>query len=110
MSFVPPHTLAKYANTYNRNGRIGIYTSKERAAMIARFKVKRERRTWRKKVSMYALLGAVQHIDHCCVMFYYVPSLNKKSLLLHTDPLQLSKVACRKASPSQRSVCEVIWF
>jgi len=45
-----PHMLAKYANVYNRNGRIGIYTREERDAIIARFREKRSRRVWAKKI------------------------------------------------------------
>merc|ERR1719464_1773624 len=32
-----PHSLKKYKEVYNKNGRIGIYTPAERAAIIARF-------------------------------------------------------------------------
>ena len=35
---------------YNQNGRIGIYTPAERAAIIARFNAKRQRRVWNKKI------------------------------------------------------------
>lgn len=35
---------------YNKNGRIGIYTPDERAAVIERFKSKRGRRVWNKKI------------------------------------------------------------
>ena len=35
---------------YNKNGRIGIYTRAERAAIIARFQSKRSRRVWNKKI------------------------------------------------------------
>lgn len=35
---------------YNKNGRIGIYTPAERAAIIARFNRKRSRRVWNKKI------------------------------------------------------------
>lgn len=35
---------------YNKNGRIGIYTRAERAAIIARFQSKRTRRVWNKKI------------------------------------------------------------
>ncbi|KAG5191567.1 hypothetical protein JKP88DRAFT_295684 [Tribonema minus] len=45
-----PHLLSKYTDVYNRNGRIGIYTAQEREAIIARFKAKRLRRVWRKKI------------------------------------------------------------
>lgn len=45
-----PHSLAKYKEVYNTNGRIGIYTPAERAAIIARFNKKRQRRVWNKKI------------------------------------------------------------
>lgn len=45
-----PHTLAKYSDIYNKNGRIGIYTPSERLAIIARFNEKRSRRVWNKKI------------------------------------------------------------
>ncbi|KAG7374414.1 CCT motif-containing protein [Nitzschia inconspicua] len=45
-----PHSLAKYKEVYNKNGRIGIYTPAERAAIIARFQSKRSRRVWNKKI------------------------------------------------------------
>ena len=35
---------------YNANGRIGIYTPAERAAIIARYQGKRSRRVWNKKI------------------------------------------------------------
>lgn len=35
---------------YNQNGRIGIYTPAERAAIINRFHGKRSRRMWKKKI------------------------------------------------------------
>lgn len=35
---------------YNKNGRIGIYTPAERAAIIAKFNRKRTRRVWNKKI------------------------------------------------------------
>lgn len=35
---------------YNKNGRIGIYTPAERAAIISKFKGKRSRRVWNKKI------------------------------------------------------------
>mmetsp|Transcript_23174 Transcript_23174/g.33854 ORF Transcript_23174/g.33854 Transcript_23174/m.33854 type:complete len:439 (+) Transcript_23174:121-1437(+) len=47
---VLPHSLAKYSEVYNKNGRIGIYTPSERAAIIARFNDKRARRVWNKKI------------------------------------------------------------
>lgn len=43
---------------YNKNGRIGIYTRQEREAIIARFKRKRGRRVWKKKIR-YACIQAV---------------------------------------------------
>jgi len=45
-----PHSLRKYKEVYNKNGRIGIYTPAERAAIIARFQSKRTRRVWNKKI------------------------------------------------------------
>mmetsp|Transcript_22673 Transcript_22673/g.56145 ORF Transcript_22673/g.56145 Transcript_22673/m.56145 type:complete len:488 (+) Transcript_22673:226-1689(+) len=45
-----PHSLGKYKEVYNKNGRIGIYTPAERAAIIARFQSKRTRRVWNKKI------------------------------------------------------------
>ncbi|KAG5185270.1 hypothetical protein JKP88DRAFT_312402 [Tribonema minus] len=45
-----PHLLHKYADVYNRSGRIGIYTLQEREAIIARYRAKRARRVWRKKI------------------------------------------------------------
>lgn len=45
-----PHSLQKYKEVYNKNGRIGIYTPAERAAIIARFQSKRTRRVWNKKI------------------------------------------------------------
>jgi len=35
---------------YNKNGRIGIYTPAERAAIIAKFNSKRSKRVWNKKI------------------------------------------------------------
>lgn len=35
---------------YNKNGRIGIYTPEERAAILAKFHRKRSRRIWNKKI------------------------------------------------------------
>ena len=49
-STVLPHTLGKYKELYNKNGRIGIYTPAERAAIISRFQGKRSRRVWNKKI------------------------------------------------------------
>jgi len=45
-----PHALEKYKSLYNKNGRIGIYTPLERAAIIAKFNSKRGRRVWNKKI------------------------------------------------------------
>eukprot|EP00550_Attheya_septentrionalis_P005177 CAMPEP_0198286202 /NCGR_PEP_ID=MMETSP1449-20131203/5334_1 /TAXON_ID=420275 /ORGANISM="Attheya septentrionalis, Strain CCMP2084" /LENGTH=431 /DNA_ID=CAMNT_0043983871 /DNA_START=410 /DNA_END=1705 /DNA_ORIENTATION=+ len=45
-----PHSLSKYKEIYNKNGRIGIYTPGERAAIIAKFNSKRGRRVWNKKI------------------------------------------------------------
>lgn len=44
------HTHSVHRQTYNKNGRIGIYTPAERAAIIARFHDKRSRRVWNKKI------------------------------------------------------------
>jgi hypothetical protein len=49
-SMVLPHDLTKYRDVYNKNGRIGVYTPSERAAIIARFQAKRSRRVWNKKI------------------------------------------------------------
>ena len=38
------------AQIYNQNGRVGIYTQRERAAIISRFQGKRQRRNWNKKI------------------------------------------------------------
>ena len=40
----------KPSQVYNKNGRIGIYTPAERAAIIARFQEKRTKRVWNKKI------------------------------------------------------------
>ncbi|GAX24807.1 hypothetical protein FisN_18Lh110 [Fistulifera solaris] len=45
-----PHSLGKYKQVYNKNGRIGIYTPAERAAIIDRYHQKRSRRVWNKKI------------------------------------------------------------
>lgn len=45
-----PHSIDKYKEIYNKNGRIGIYTPAERAAIISKFNSKRTRRTWKKKI------------------------------------------------------------
>jgi len=45
-----PHALDKYKSLYNKNGRIGIYTPLERAAIISKFNSKRGRRVWNKKI------------------------------------------------------------
>ena len=42
--------LLCFIQVYNKNGRIGIYTPAERAAIIARFNRKRSRRVWNKKI------------------------------------------------------------
>jgi len=36
--------------TYNKGGRIGIYTPKQRSKLLSRWHAKRERRVWRKKI------------------------------------------------------------
>jgi hypothetical protein len=45
-----PYMLDKYSTIYNRNGRIGVYSREERETIIARFREKRRRRVWSKKV------------------------------------------------------------
>jgi len=45
-----PHALEKYKSLYNKDGRIGIYTPLERAAIISKFNTKRGRRVWNKKI------------------------------------------------------------
>eukprot|EP01039_Chlorochromonas_danica_P008214 gene8214-9061_t len=47
---VVPDFLAKYADVINKNGRVGIYTKEERAAIVARFHEKRKRRVWQKRI------------------------------------------------------------
>lgn len=49
-NLVLPQDLTKYRDVYNKNGRIGVYTASERAAIIARFQAKRSRRVWNKKI------------------------------------------------------------
>ena len=44
------YPLLMFLQVYNKNGRIGIYTPAERAAIIARFQSKRSRRVWNKKI------------------------------------------------------------
>lgn len=45
-----PYMLEKYADIYNKNGRIGIYTREERDNIIKRFHEKRKRRVWAKQI------------------------------------------------------------
>ena len=45
-----PSMLDQYTSLYNKNGRIGIYTKKERIEIIERFREKRRRRVWKKKI------------------------------------------------------------
>jgi len=42
--------MTNYQHIYNRGGRIGIYTREERDDIIGRFKEKRKRRVWKKKI------------------------------------------------------------
>ena len=44
------HIFTIFQQIYNQNGRIGIYTPAERAAIISKFISKRTRRTWKKKI------------------------------------------------------------
>jgi hypothetical protein len=45
--------IEKYASIYNKNGRIGIYTKEERAAIIRRYRDKKKRRVWKKQIRYY---------------------------------------------------------
>ena len=45
-----PYMLDKYSSIYNKHGRIGIYSRDERDVIIQRFKEKRRRRVWNKKI------------------------------------------------------------
>jgi len=45
-----PSMLDQYASLYNKNGRIGIYTKRERIDIIERFREKRRKRVWKKKI------------------------------------------------------------
>lgn len=47
---ISPCSYPSLFQVYNKNGRIGIYTPSERAAIIARFQNKRSRRVWNKKI------------------------------------------------------------
>lgn len=48
-----PQMLERYSSVYNKNGRIGIYTKEERKAIINRFREKRKRRVWKKKIRYF---------------------------------------------------------
>lgn len=43
-------TFEEYTAICNKNGRIGIYTKEERLVLIARYRAKRNRRVWKKKI------------------------------------------------------------
>jgi hypothetical protein len=45
-----PQMLDHYAEIYNKNGRIGIYNREERDTIIERFREKKRRRVWKKKI------------------------------------------------------------
>lgn len=45
--------MEKYSSIYNKNGRIGIYTKDERAAIIRRYRDKKKRRVWKKQIRYY---------------------------------------------------------
>lgn len=45
-----PQMLDHYAEIYNKNGRIGIYNREERDTIIERFRAKKRRRVWKKKI------------------------------------------------------------
>lgn len=49
-AFLPYHFTNHSSQVYNKDGRIGIYTQQERAAILARFHSKRLRRNWNKKI------------------------------------------------------------
>ena len=50
-----PHDLHAYRDQYNKSGvTVGCYTAPERMELLERFKGKRERRCWRKKVKKRA--------------------------------------------------------
>ncbi len=44
------HTYSLTSNSYNKNGRVGIYTREERNIIIQKFYEKRKRRVWKKKI------------------------------------------------------------
>lgn len=48
-----PQMMDQYSSIYNKNGRIGIYTREERSAIIHRFREKRKRRVWKKKIRYF---------------------------------------------------------
>ncbi len=100
VSLVPPHTLDKYASTYNRDGRIGIYTSKEREAILSRFKAKRERRVWRKKVPTCTFVcGSTAHVAYYSILLY--------SILLHLKNhcfcIMQIRYSCRRSLAEKRA-------
>ncbi|CAM9365428.1 unnamed protein product [Heterosigma akashiwo] len=45
-----PARCHAFTHLYNRGGRVGIYTPQERGAILERFRQKRERRIWKKKI------------------------------------------------------------
>mmetsp|Transcript_15754 Transcript_15754/g.23459 ORF Transcript_15754/g.23459 Transcript_15754/m.23459 type:complete len:222 (-) Transcript_15754:105-770(-) len=49
-NYIFPHESQKYAEIYNKNGHIGIYSKGERANLLARFFSKREERVWGRKI------------------------------------------------------------
>jgi hypothetical protein len=49
-SVTPFAFLEEYASICNKNGRIGIYTPEERRSIISRYRDKKKRRVWKKKI------------------------------------------------------------
>ncbi|RYG63765.1 hypothetical protein EON64_15285 [archaeon] len=45
-----PDFVSQYAHLIHQHGRIGIYTKEERAAIVSRYREKRKRRVWQKKI------------------------------------------------------------
>ena len=45
-----PDFVAQYAHLIQQPGRIGIYTKEERAAIVSRYREKKKRRVWQKKI------------------------------------------------------------
>lgn len=101
----------RYADMYNKNGRIGIYTRQEREAIIARFKRKRGRRVWKKKIRcvpvgvcaracLYALRSI--NIDN---FLRNTTKPNQAKLNQHQIPIRVKKrYSCRKIFAGKRAI------